>query len=229
MRIKVTELKEKQKYQEEDILLQAVSDEVSSNEESMDVLVGREVADFLGLFLLIGGVAAGAGAVGILGGTEIGKYALFAAAMSLYTRLTKDDVMDQETRGMIRGYIMANPGEHYNAIKRSLDLKNGTLAYHLKTLERENLVKSARDGRYKRFYPAGMKIPDDVFKLNKIQELIMGEIVNNPGISQKELSEAIGLSTSTINYHIGVMVNSGYVRVERKGKYTQCHPGNGVQ
>ncbi|UCF07197.1 MAG: right-handed parallel beta-helix repeat-containing protein, partial [Thermoplasmata archaeon] len=134
LRIKAPVLKEKQKYVEEDILLQAVSDEVSSNEESMDVLVGREAAEFLGLFLLIGGALAVAGVVGILGGTEIGKYALFAAAMSLYTRLSRKDIMDQETRGMIRGYIMANPGEHYNAIKRALHLKNGTLAYHLKTL-----------------------------------------------------------------------------------------------
>ncbi|UCF07198.1 MAG: winged helix-turn-helix domain-containing protein [Thermoplasmata archaeon] len=73
-----------------------------------------------------------------------------------------------------------------------------------------------------------MKIPEDVITLNKVQEMILGEIIKNPGISQKELAEAIGLSTSTVNYHIGTMTNAGFVRVERKGKHTMCHPGNGV-
>lgn len=224
LRIKVPILEENQEYKEEDILLQVTSDEVSSNQEYMDIVVGRSAAEMFNWIILLGGALAGAGAVGILGGTEVGKYALFAATMSLYTRLTKKDVLDQETRGMIRGYIMANPGEHYNAIKRALGLKNGTLAYHLKTLEKENLIKSARDGRYKRFYPPSMKVPEEVITLNKAQELIMGQIIDNPGISQKELSDAVGLSTSTVNYHISVMANAGFVRVERKGKHTMCYP-----
>jgi predicted transcriptional regulator len=217
-------LKDDQDYIEEDVLLQAISDEASSNEESMDILVGRAAAEIFWWFILIGSAATGAGTAAFLGGTEVGKYALFAAAMSLYTRLTKKEVLDQETRGMIRGYILANPGEHYNAIKRALDLKNGTLAYHLKTLEKENLIKSTRDGKYKRFYPPGMKIPESVVILNKAQELIMGQIIENPGISQKELSKNVGLSTSTVNYHISVMANAGFIRVERKGKHTMCYP-----
>lgn len=228
IRIKAPVLKENQKYREEDILIYVVSDEVTSNEESMDIIVGRSAAEMFGWFLLLGGVLAGAGTVGFFGGTEIGKFALFAAAASLYTRLTRSDIEDQETRGMIRGYIQANPGEHYNAIKRALGLKNGTLAYHLKTLEKESLIKSMRDGRYKRFYPPGIKIPEEVITLNKIQELIVGEIVKSPGISQKELSEIIGLSTSTINYHISVMANAGFVRIVRKGKYTKCYPKDEV-
>ncbi|MEE9150730.1 MAG: winged helix-turn-helix transcriptional regulator, partial [Thermoplasmata archaeon] len=228
LRITAPVLMEDQDYREEDILLQVVSDEVSSNEESMDILVGRAAAELFWWIILIGGAATGAGTVAFLGGTEVGKYALFAAGMSLYTRLKREDILDQETRGMIRGYIMANPGEHYNAIKRALGLTNGTLAYHLKTLEKEDLIASARDGRYKRFYPPGMKVPDGVVILNKGQELIMGQIIDNPGISQKELSDIVGLSTSTINYHISVMANAGFIRVERKGKQTMCYPENGA-
>jgi len=228
LRIKAPVLKENQEYREEDILIQVISDETTSNEEFMDIIVGRAAAELFWWFVLIGGATTGAGALGFVGGTEIGKYALFAAAMSLYTRLTRKDIEDQETRGMIRGYILANPGEHYNAIKRALGLKNGNLSYHMKKLEKENLIKSTRDGRYKRFYPPSMKIPEDVFTLNKIQEIILGEIIKTPGISQKGLSETVGLSTSTINYHIGVMTNSGFVRIERKGKHTMCYPGNGV-
>ena len=69
-----------------------------------------------------------------------------------------------------------------------------------------------------------MKIPEEVVILNKAQELIMGQIIDNPGISQKEISDSVGLSTSTVNYHISVMANAGFVRVERKGKHTMCYP-----
>jgi parallel beta-helix repeat protein len=224
LRIKAPDLEEGEEFKEEDILLQVISDEIRGNSESLDIIVGKSAADFLGLILLLGGAAAGAGTVAFIGGTEIGKYALFAASMSLYTRLKREDVLDQETRGMIRGYIIANPGEHYNAIKRALGLKNGTLAYHLKTLEKEKLIKSVRDGRYKRFYPPNMKVSEEVIILNKAQELIMGQIIDNPGISQKELANKVGLSTSTINYHISVMANAGFIRVERKGKHTMCYP-----
>jgi predicted transcriptional regulator len=60
--------------------------------------------------------------------------------------------------------------------------------------------------------------------LNKAQELIRGAIIDNPGISQKEIANIVGLSTSTVNYHISVMANAGFIRVERKGKHTMCYP-----
>ena len=224
--IKAPELKENRRVQ--DIRLQVISDETVGNEESMDILVKKAPGEFLGWFILLGFALAFGGTVGVFGGTEFGKYALFAAIAPLYTRFDREDILTHETRGMIRGYIMANPGEHYNSIKRALGLKNGTLAYHLKRLEKERFIKSVRDGRYKRFYPSGMKVPEEVFRLNKIQEIILGIIVDRPGISQKDLADMVGLSRSTINYHIGVMSNAGFVRVERKGRYTRCYQGNGV-
>ena len=127
-------------------------------------------------------------------------------------------------RGQVYGYIKANPGEHYNAIKKALALKNGTLVYHLQTLEREEYIKSASDGRFKRFYPAGMKVPEaPLRRLNKIQEIILELITERPGISQKEIAEDIGLSGATINYHINVMLKVNAIKVEKVGRTTHCY------
>jgi len=176
----------------------------------------------------------------IAGGTIITTVALAGAAVSwseagrfklmwlfwvpLYTKLKRHSILDHFIRGQVYGYIKANPGEHYNAIKKALSLKNGTLVYHLQTLEREEYIKSVSDGRYKRFYPAGMKVPEEpLVRLNKIQEIILRLIGDRPAISQKEIAEEIGLSGATINYHINVMLKAAVIKLEKIGRTTHCY------
>lgn len=167
-------------------------------------------------------------AVGIAaGGTEYGKYWFLGLLfLPLYTKIKKDDVLDHFVRGQVYGYIKANPGEHYNSIKKALSLKNGTLVYHLKTLEREEFIKSVADGRFKRFYPKEMKVPEPseelVLRMNHIQHEILKIIKECPGISQKEIAARIGLSTPTVHYHINIMMSARVISVKRAGRETQC-------
>ena len=78
----------------------------------------------------------------------------------MFTRVQKDDVLDQFVRGEIYGYVKTNPGATYNEIMQKLGLKNGTLSYHLHMLEKMEMIKSRLEGiRYRAFYPTGMKFP----------------------------------------------------------------------
>jgi uncharacterized membrane protein len=168
------------------------------------------------------------GAIGLVaGGTEYGKYWFLGLLfIPLYTKIKKDDVLDHFVRGQVYGYIKANPGEHYNSIKKALSLKNGTLIYHLKTLERGEFIKSIIDGRFKRFYPKEMKLPEPsdeiVLRMNHIQHEILRIIKESPGISQKEIAARIGLSTPTVHYHINIMMSARIINVKRAGRETQC-------
>ncbi|MGQ9583461.1 MAG: winged helix-turn-helix transcriptional regulator [Thermoplasmatota archaeon] len=177
---------------------------------------------------IIGAAAIGLAALGAAtGGTESGKYWFLSVLfIPLYTKIKRDDILDHFIRGQVYGYIKANPGEHYNSIKKALSLKNGTLMYHLKTLEREDFIKSVVDGRFRRFYPKDMKIPDPseelVLKMNHIQREILRIIRESPGISQKELAARIGLSPPTVHYHVDIMTAARLVTVRRAGRETQC-------
>ena len=155
--------------------------------------------------------------------TEFGKYRLLSLLIApLYVRLKKNEVLDNYTRGQIHGYIIANPGDHYNSIRDALELSNGILAHHLKTLEREGLVQSMRDGMYRRFFPANAKLPpEDEGHLN-IQRRILSVIRQNPGISQKEISMKVGVSGPTVNYHVSVLASARMIRVEKEGRLTHC-------
>ncbi len=77
----------------------------------------------------------------------------------LYTRVSREDIVEQATRGRIIEYIEQNPGKHFGAIRDALSLSNGNAIYHLRVLEREGLVKSRTNGMYKRFYSKDVNLP----------------------------------------------------------------------
>ncbi len=152
------------------------------------------------------------------------KYGALLLLIPLYSKIKREKVLDHFIRGQIYGYIMANPGEHYNSIKQALDITNGSLAHHLKTLERERFIKSKRFGLYRRFYPWTMRIPEDgYFRLNEIQKNILDLCRHQPGITQKDLALSLNLTPPTINYHIAILAEHGYVSVIRRGRKTHVY------
>jgi hypothetical protein len=156
--------------------------------------------------------------------TEIGKYGFFSSVAPLYTKQRKKkDENSGYIKGLVHGYIDGNPGENYNSIKRALKMNNGTLAYYLKVLLRENTIKSERDGILKRFYPTEGRITRDVLDLSDIQQDIFDVILDNPGIFQKDILERLDISQQRLNYQIKQMSEARLIKVERDGKRTKCY------
>ena len=173
----------------------------------------------------VAAVGIGAWLLIILGLTENGKYGLFKfLVVPLYTKIRREEVLDHFTRGRIYGMIESSPGVHYTLIKKKVGVGNGTLTYHLSTLEREGFIRSEWDGLYKRFYPAQMaSVPGEaVLELSSVQNELLGHIRASPGISQKEISDLTGFSKRVISYHIGQMAQARVIRVERDGKKVRC-------
>ncbi len=193
--------------------------------ESIILSKGKSDSSFfttMNIILIIGFVGI-TGLGGLIWTTEIGKLALLSLFLPLYTRIKKDEVLDNEIRGMIRGYIIANPGDNYNSIKRALGLNNGVLAHHLRVLERAELVKSRQDGMYKRFYPATMRIPaENGGEISEIQRILLHKIAESPGISQKEIANLLKLSKGVINYHVKVLMAKKLLKIEKRGRKTFC-------
>ncbi|UCH88267.1 MAG: winged helix-turn-helix transcriptional regulator [Thermoplasmata archaeon] len=139
-------------------------------------------------------------------------------------------------RGQIYGFIQANPGTHFNYMKRALKLNNGTLAYHLNVLEHDDLIRSQNDGIFRRFYPAdsrivpgnggnGASLNFTHVQLNSTQDKIISVIQNTPGLTQKEIAKTLGKSTQVVNYNINEMAQIGLVKLERDGNKTKCFTG----
>jgi len=175
----------------------------------------------------VAAVGIGAWLLAFLGLTENGKYAFFKfLVIPLYTKIRREEVLDHFTRGRIYGMIESNPGVHYTLIKKRVGVGNGTLTYHLGTLEREGFIRSEWDGLYKRFYPsqAAVSQGEPVVELSAVQKELLGHIRRSPGISQKDLVASTGVSKRVVSYHIAQMAQARLVRVERDGKLVRCYP-----
>jgi predicted transcriptional regulator len=156
--------------------------------------------------------------------TDMGMYKFTGLfIIPLYTRIKKEKVLDRFTRGQIYQFIKNNPGETYNSIKRGVSLSNGSTTYHLRVLEREGLVHSKRNGTFRHFYPASMKLPKKVFRLSPVQKAMIEILRESPGISQVRLSEETGMTTSALNYHVKLLSEAGIIKKKREGMGTACY------
>lgn len=160
--------------------------------------------------------------------TETGKYkllSLLTLAIPMFTHIQKDDVLDQFVRGEVYGLIKSNPGVHYNEVMRKLEMKNGTLSYHLHMLEKMEMIKSRREGlKYRVFYPTEMKFPqEERYRLSNFQLEILQIIKENEGIQQKEIAKKLNKKPQTINYNIKILQQAGLINVRKKGRETGCY------
>lgn len=156
--------------------------------------------------------------------TDIGKTKLVALfLLPLYSKLKKDSLLDQFTRGEIHHYIKVNPGDTYTDIKKGLGLNNGTLTHHIQILQHNGLVHSKRNGMFRHYYQIEVPLPKVIFRLNKAQKDIIEMVRLNPGISQSKLSEGIGITVSTVNYHLQHLSDADLVKIKKAGTKTKCY------
>ncbi len=150
---------------------------------------------------------------------EIFAYFVLALFIPLYTKLRKDQVLDHYARGRVYQFIELNPGEHFNAIKRALDLNIGTATYHLEVLHRSGLITSRQDGIYKRFYPTNVPIPPaNGNGVSEVQMRVLKVIKDTPGVTQKELAKLFEIRQSTLNYQVTKLGEKGLIKMEKRGR-----------
>jgi len=142
----------------------------------------------------------------------------------LYSKLRPDHLLSNRLRRRIYVYVQNHPGEHFRSILVNLNLTNGTLAHHLYTLEKENLIRSQRDGLYRRFYPAGYRIDENRLNISPIQRKILDLIGERPGLSQKDISKELDISSSTVNYNIKALREKELIDIVKDGKMTRIFP-----
>jgi len=179
---------------------------------------GGNSANYIGAAIIVG---TSIGLAAFLS-TDKGQYLGSLAIAPLYTRIHKDKVLQNEIRNDLFNHIRDNPGESFSEIKRNLELNNGVLAHHLKTLEREHFIKSRKDGLYRRFFLRNQPVPHII--LNGPQKEILGYLVSHPGVPQSKVAFHLGVSRQTANYHILAMEKMGAIQITRHGRRTLCYP-----
>jgi len=156
-------------------------------------------------------IAGGAGALGslVLGSfmLEFVKVTVLVALFSPMLARMKANREDMLTRGRLLGYLEANAGIHFSALRDALGLANGVTAYHLHTLESTGQVISWRDGKLRRYAISSLSREE----VSRIRNPIAGtrlailEVLaesGNIGLSGTEIRSKLEISRQLLSHHL---------------------------
>lgn len=165
-----------------------------------------------------------AGTAGLAGIVVLILKAFSLSFLPLYSRIERDEVLDHPMRKKILEHIQCNPGVSFSKLMENLDIKNGVLAYHLRTLEKAEMIKSVRQGSFRCYFAANARaMPQE------LETRILDTIRSNPGVCQSELAKMLDESRQVVNYHVTQMLRDGKLwyktsgrRIELFARYNVC-------
>lgn len=182
--------------------------------------------------MAIAAAAAGASFAAIYGAWRVLKWTGLAAFVPLYSHLSDNELLDDANRAGIYRLIQAEPGISTKDIAERLGLAWGTVTHHLAKLEKRRFVVSKKYGKYRRFFANGHggtehKDQVAVLRLDRTGD-IATLIQRQPGLTQKAVSTALGVSSSTILWHVKRLEGAQLITKVREGKQVRYYPGAGL-
>ena len=164
-----------------------------------------------------------AGGIGALGSLALGsilfevmRVTVLVALVSPMLARMKKNREDMLTRGRLLGYLEANAGIHFSALRDALGLANGVTAYHLHTLESQGQVISWRDGKLRRYAVSSLTREE----VSRIRNPIAGtrlailEVLaesGNIGLSGTEIRVRLAISRQLLSHHLSELRNGEMV------------------
>lgn len=133
------------------------------------------------------------------------------------------DALDVNTRREIYTFLREVPGAHFSEIQRRLDLATGTLQYHLRYLEKRDLIEAKRDGRYTRYYPS-MEVDRrhkpilGLLRQSTPRRLVLDLIEHGPS-RLTDMSDRLDLAPSTLSFHLKKLMKEDIVERPERGVY----------
>jgi DNA-binding transcriptional ArsR family regulator len=166
--------------------------------------------------------AAKAGGLGGLGGLLAG-----------YARVSGNEVLEHPGRHEVYERIKAAPGINFVQLCAEVDFGASTLNYHLRVLERNEYITSVKDGRYLRFFDrqggaySGARKQAASTLRNATSAAMARHVRDHPGVAQRDLAEAFGVTASTVNWHMTRLEGAGLVQRRREAHYTRYYLADG--
>ena len=131
------------------------------------------------------------------------------------------------TRRTIADHVRSNPGVHFNAVVRALDLAPGQVQYHLKRLRAEESVVTDEIRGRTHLYPPGY---DDwersalaVFRRETARDLL-AHLLAVGETTPAALADELGVARSTVEWHLDNLTDADLVRKRREGNRVYLEP-----
>lgn len=123
-----------------------------------------------------------------------------------------------ETRARIVDHVEENPGVHFNALVRALDLASGQVQYHARDLRDGNaLVADGYYGRTHYFPPEFDEWERGALAMARRETArdVLVHLLEDGSSRPNEAAEHVGVARSTLEHHLDHLVECGVVEKER--------------
>jgi predicted transcriptional regulator len=134
------------------------------------------------------------------------------------------EVLELETRRAVYNLILKNLGLHLREISRRLGMNTSLAEYHLRNLEKSELVIAIEEGGYKRYYVKGkteISVKDKriLGLLNqKIPLKIVLFLLKNPNSKHNEIANELRILPSTLSPHLKKLTEKGILKSVKYGE-----------
>ena len=163
------------------------------------------------------------GIITTIAGLITSGYLLF-----LYTRRKLSE--EPESKHMIiLAYLQEHPGAQQTEIIKATRYSRGSVSYNLKRLGQEGRIYKTGD-TFACYYPIGFSPAEKDRKAWKVLENgtrmhLFQVIMENPGISQRQLSKKSRIPMTTLRWHLDKLIGEELILVENH-KNTTCYSVN---
>jgi predicted transcriptional regulator len=129
-----------------------------------------------------------------------------------------DEESQSETPDAIRGYLQRTPGAHFSKLRDDLQLGTGEAQHHLRALRDNGRIEQAKDGEYRRYYPAGQfdthaKTTLGYLRRETPRGMMIG-LLRDPARSPGALATRLDVAPSTISKHASSLADAGILEVD---------------
>jgi predicted transcriptional regulator len=125
-----------------------------------------------------------------------------------------------ETRRSIADHVDENPGVHFNAVVRALDLAPGQVQYHLKRLREDDAVIADEIRGKTHLYPPRY---DDweraalaMFRRETARD-VLAHLLDSGPTTPAALADELGVARSTVEWHLDALTDRNLVAKRREG------------
>jgi predicted transcriptional regulator len=144
--------------------------------------------------------------------------ALALPFLALYRRILPSRALHHPVREDILRRVREKPGIHESLLARDMGLRHTHVQYHLRVLEESGVIETRRFGGLKCIFEMGRHSAAEkalaMSERGRSQDVLLA-VSAEPGIAQRALARRLGMSESSIKWHLDRLAGSGMVTTER--------------
>jgi len=154
-----------------------------------------------------------------------------ALVFPLYTRLARNDLLEDGLRPKIVELLRHNPGLGITDVCERLDIGWGTAVHHLTRLEGAGLVVSQDSGRRRRFFlpnESAVRRTALCVLSSDLNRRLLRLVQSSPGLTQQEVCAALSISAPLAHKYLARLIRDQYVNTVRQWRSVRYYPSEGV-